>query len=305
MHFPKARFLRILAAVLVVLALGPSPSAPVDAAPASPAKLDPLLQQRSLLPGRSRVVLRAAHAGAASPALSLVPLLGGRVIRRLPIIDGVAIDLPNAALSALAGSPLVGHLSLDRLVSGAMERTGATIGAAAVRQELGLDGAGVGIAVIDSGVAPSHDDLADPASGTQRVDRFVDLTANRSAPYDDYGHGTHVAGIIAGNGFDSGGARSGIAPGAHLIVTDCDRRNVFARIGARNPLCPTIEWEKHQSPFLWSKLLGDVGFEAPRVRWAALNTLRGPGQLLLGHRLGSYMLTSAFLLRMRRSAHPA
>jgi len=95
------------------------------------------------------------------------------------------------------------------------------------------------------------------------------------------------------------------APGAHLIVTDCDRRNVFARIGARNPLCPTIEWEKHQSPFLWSKLLGDVGFEAPRVRWAALNTLRGPGQLLLGHRFGSYMLTSAFLLRMRRSAQPA
>ena len=37
-------------------------------------------------------------------------------------------------------------------------------------------------------------------------------------PYDDYGHGTHVAGIIAGTGFDSGGARRGIAPGADLIV---------------------------------------------------------------------------------------
>jgi serine protease AprX len=38
------------------------------------------------------------------------------------------------------------------------------------------------------------------------------------AAYDDYGHGTHVAGIIAGNGFDSSGARSGIAPAAHLVV---------------------------------------------------------------------------------------
>src|SRR6185295_16382960 len=36
--------------------------------------------------------------------------------------------------------------------------------------------------------------------------------------YDDYGHGTHVAGIIAGSGYDSSGARTGIAPGASLVV---------------------------------------------------------------------------------------
>ena len=39
-----------------------------------------------------------------------------------------------------------------------------------------------------------------------------------STPSDQYGHGTHVAGIIAGNGFDSGGARSGIAPASRLVV---------------------------------------------------------------------------------------
>jgi serine protease AprX len=38
------------------------------------------------------------------------------------------------------------------------------------------------------------------------------------APYDDYGHGTHVAGIIAGSGLDSGGRRRGIAPGASLVI---------------------------------------------------------------------------------------
>src|SRR5205823_8075260 len=100
-----------------------------------------------------------------------------------------------------------------------MERTGLTVGAPAVRAELGVDGTGVGVAVIDSGVAAWHDDLADPANpGTERVAAFVDFVNGAAVPYDDYGHGTHVAGIIAGNGYDSSGARSGIAPGAHLVV---------------------------------------------------------------------------------------
>ena len=218
MHFPRARFLRILAASVVVLGLGPSPSTHVEASPALLSKLDPLLQQQAGLGGRSRVVLRAPNAGALSAVQSASQLLGGRVTRRLPIIHSVALDLPNVALSALANSPLVARLSMDRVVAGAMERTGATTGATAARQEFGLNGAGVGIAVIDSGVAPAHDDLSDPANGAQRIDWFVDFTQGRTAAYDDYGHGTHVAGIIGGNGFDSGGARSGIAPGARLIV---------------------------------------------------------------------------------------
>src|SRR5207244_13193492 len=97
---------------------------------------------------------------------------------------------------------------------GSMERTGAAIGATAVRQEFGLDGSGVGVAVIDSGVYAAHDDLA----GTGHIAQFVDFVNGLQTAYDDFGHGTHVAGIIAGNGFDSSGARMGIAPGAHLIV---------------------------------------------------------------------------------------
>ena len=46
---------------------------------------------------------------------------------------------------------------------------------------------------------------------------LITSKANKN-PYDDHGHGTHVAGIIAGNGFDSAGARSGIAPAASLVV---------------------------------------------------------------------------------------
>src|SRR5207248_1088152 len=63
-----------------------------------------------------------------------------------------------------------------------------------------------------------HDDLLAPASNTLRVSQFVDFVNGTTAQYDDYGHGTHVAGIIAGNGFDSGGARSGIAPAANLLA---------------------------------------------------------------------------------------
>ena len=217
MHFPRARFVRILAAVLVVLALGPSPSARVDAE--GPSKLDPLVQQRVGQSGCSRVIVRLPNADALSPVTGLLPLLGGRSIKQLPLVNGIVLDLPNVALAALANSPLVDRISMDRLVAGAMERTGAATGAAAARQTFGLNGSGVGIAVIDSGVAPSHDDLTDPASGTQRVVRFVDFTQGGNPPaYDNYGHGTHVAGIIAGNGFDSGGARSGIAPAASLVV---------------------------------------------------------------------------------------
>jgi serine protease AprX len=208
---------RALAVALLLAAFAPSPSTPVAAAPNLAIKLDALLQRRAMLAGRSRAVLRTPTAAAMSLLAVQVPLLGGRVIRRLPAIHGVAVDVPNTALALLAASPLVVRASHDRVVVGAMDRTSAAVGANAVRQQLGLDGTGVGVAVIDSGVTPWHDDLADGAGG-QRVARFIDFVNGRAAAYDDYGHGTHVAGIVSGSGYDSGGARAGIAPGAHLVV---------------------------------------------------------------------------------------
>src|SRR5207237_4369229 len=66
-----------------------------------------------------------------------------------------------------------------------------------------------------------HDDLTNasgmPPFGGQRVSAFVDFVNGQLAPYDDSGHGTHVAGIIAGNGFDSGGLKAGMAPNASLV----------------------------------------------------------------------------------------
>jgi serine protease AprX len=142
---------------------------------------------------------------------------GGTRGRALPIIDAYVADVPNPALSGLSNNPAIAHIALDRVVVGTVERTGATIGATAVREESGYDGSGVGVAVIDSGITAWHDDLTGGGS-RQRVDAFVDFVNGRDTAYDDYGHGTHVAGIVAGNGMDSGGARSGIAPNARLIV---------------------------------------------------------------------------------------
>jgi serine protease AprX len=210
--------LRVLAAVLVAAASASSPSMPLGAAGHGHDKLDPLLKGRQATLGRSQVVLRLASADALAGVASLARSYGGKMIRRLPVVDSVVLDLPNTALSMVAGDPRVAGISADRLVVGAMDRTGAAIGATAVRQQLGYDGAGIGVAVIDSGASAFHDDLTDPATGATRVDRFVDFVNARPAPYDDYGHGTHVAGIIAGNGVDSAGARTGIAPRARLVV---------------------------------------------------------------------------------------
>ena len=52
----------------------------------------------------------------------------------------------------------------------------------------------------------------------QRVAHFVDFVNGYTQPYDDWGHGTHVAGIVAGNGFDTNGTRNAIAPGANIIA---------------------------------------------------------------------------------------
>ena len=105
-------------------------------------------------------------------------------------------------------------------------RTAVTTGARAVNELMGLTGVGVGVAVIDSGITSFHDDLTVASSstvypyGNQRVTKFVDFVNGRALPYDDNGHGTHVAGIVGGNGYDSAGSTSkaGMAPKASVIA---------------------------------------------------------------------------------------
>jgi len=166
--------------------------------------------------------------------------LGGKLGRSLNSINGKVVELPKGQLRKLADYPGVDRIVYDRPTAGEMNRVAVTVGARAVQQTYGYRGAGIGVAVIDSGIATWHDDLTYQGSSSlvrtkngQRVAAFVDFVNGRTSPYDDNGHGTHVAGIIAGNGFDSLGVRAGIAPDAHLVslkVLDQNGRGVISNV---------------------------------------------------------------------------
>ncbi len=148
--------------------------------------------------------------GCADPA-GAVRAAGGSVTADLSLIHGVAATLPVGA--QLAGCTVVANHALQ--VAGTVAGNPSSGPAETARQTLGLtssspDGDGVTVAVVDTGVDPSPD-LA------HRV-IHVDVTGtSHNSNADDYGHGTFVAGLIAGDGAASGGAYQGAAPDAKLL----------------------------------------------------------------------------------------
>jgi subtilisin family serine protease len=110
----------------------------------------------------------------------------------------------------LARSGDVGKVWLDRKVRVALSDSVPQIGAPQA-WAAGYTGAGVTVAVLDTGYDPTHPDLAG------RVGAAQDFTGEGSA-VDGHGHGTHVAATIAGSGAASDANRKGVAPGARLIV---------------------------------------------------------------------------------------
>lgn len=93
--------------------------------------------------------------------------------------------------------------------------------------------------------------------------------------------------------------RALLVPGGHLVLTDCGRRNLWGDLGLPNVFAPTIHWRIHQQPQVWDALMVAAGFRPARIRWAAPNTLRRPGQLVLGNRLGGYLTNSHFIMTSR------
>lgn len=71
-------------------------------------------------------------------------------------------------------------------------------------------GKGIGVAILDTGIYP-HIDFGN------RIRAFYDFLSYKPRPYDDNGHGTHVAGLVAGDGRASGGKYRGAAPGCSII----------------------------------------------------------------------------------------
>src|SRR5436190_1335209 len=207
---------RLVSAIAIAIALAttgyataPQPGSPTPA-PGGPSsavrnyKLDDVVSARAGANSQdtSKVIVVLA------PGAKL-PLQFGKYARggKLDLINGQALDVPNSVLNQLAAHPDVFRVHDDRPTFAHNYRTSVTVGAREVQNALGYTGAGVGVAVIDSGITTWHDDLTGSAGsypyGNQRVTKFVDFVSGNSQPYDDNGHGSHVAGTILGNGFDS------------------------------------------------------------------------------------------------------
>ena len=197
-------------AVAVILALTSMPA--FAQASSDTQKLDAVLQTRtSQLRGRSRVIVEYTSL----EDVRAITSQNGRVRGRLDGARAHVADVDNLRLLGLAADPRVARVMVDRPAFTTTFRTGAATGASLVRQDLGLTGRGVGIAVIDSGISAWQDEIA-----AERIVYFKDFTREAgdplaSQPSDEYGHGTHVAAIAAGSGAD--GRHLGMAPGAHLV----------------------------------------------------------------------------------------
>jgi serine protease AprX len=156
--------------------------------------------------------------GLLSPVAAVLEV-GGTVVTQYHLIDGVDALIPTAVeplLAALPGITVTPDVSVS--VQSTTESTGPHTPSDAFLQETGSTrlassgdtGQGVTVAVLDTGI----DNLPD-FSG--RLVGGVDLTNGNNPYQDSYGHGTFVAGLIAGNGASSNGQYSGEAPGAKLV----------------------------------------------------------------------------------------
>jgi serine protease AprX len=166
----------------------------------------------------------------------------GRIIGNLPIIHGLAVRITAGQARALAANadvhavslnttvisqslPTGGHLPMmpgSQSVSGDQVQTtyDQTLGVTPL-WKFGVTGTGVGVAVIDTGIDGALSDFSSAGGGHSRVIVSAVDNPQATSATDGYGHGTDVAGIIAGNGNNRADALSGqyvgVAPNANLV----------------------------------------------------------------------------------------
>jgi serine protease AprX len=145
---------------------------------------------------------------------------GASTKAQLHSINAAAFKLPASALAELEADPDVVFVSPDRQVQQTSTETDFYDQAveAPYAWSAGLDGNGVGVAVIDSGVTDNGDFSGD--TGGSRV--VYSQNFSTDGVNNAFGHGSHVAGIISGNGANSTGPGyfktfMGIAPEANIV----------------------------------------------------------------------------------------
>jgi serine protease AprX len=215
---------------------------PAFAEPAPNRKIDRGLQGSLREGGATQHVIISVKAGYRAEIRQALEKHGDRIKSEHPFVDALAADIHSDDVIELANHPWVLAISIDATVSagaaagsqgnfnGSQGNVNAAVmpGAAfdptkanTLRQTLGLprvsssltpSGSGVGVAIIDSGIAPL-DDFAG------RITGFYDFTKGGIpvAPFDDYGHGTHVAGLIGSSGVLSNSQFQGVAPNVTFV----------------------------------------------------------------------------------------
>jgi serine protease AprX len=155
-----------------------------------------------------------------SPELrALLRSTGVNVRKQFFNFNTLAVELPAYVVDSLESFPEVEFVSVDSEVRSFGGHVASTSGADNVRS-LGtngpLDGAGIGIAIVDSGIYSAHVAFLEAGTSRSRIIKSIDFTGEGRTD-DPYGHGTHVASAAAGNGLVSHGKYIGIAPKANII----------------------------------------------------------------------------------------
>ncbi len=166
------------------------------------------------LAGDLRRIGQRAPAEAAAKALSAAddPVRIRRTYTRLFV--GASARVRKEMLPAIRSLPYVTAVHLDLTVHALSEEGVEKIGANEVWEQLGTKGAGVVVAVIDTGIDYTHPALGGGLGPGFKVIGGWDFVNDDADPMDDSFHGTHVAGIIAANGV----GLTGVAPEASLLA---------------------------------------------------------------------------------------
>ena len=180
---------------------------------------------RTVTDATVRVIVQK-DAGAGRTPERTVERLGGELGRDLSIVNGFSATLPTEAIPALAATPGVRVLSLDRRMepqgtasSGIKSVYTKVVGSDAMAAD-GYTGRGVTVALVDTGVSNVPDlagrilEVKDDITGA--VAPCQNLSGEAGCQ-DSYGHGTFIAGLVAGNGASSGGRWKGAAPEASVL----------------------------------------------------------------------------------------
>ena len=171
---------------------------------------------------------------------STVQNSGGHNERQFQNFRLRAVTISAKAALELANRQDIAYVSLNREVR-TLGHVSVTTGADAVRTWNcstidGVDGTGIGIAVLDSGIDADHTSFNNGSN--PRVIASQDFTGEGRTD-DPYGHGTHVASIAAGNGRVSYGEYLGIAPNANIINL---RVLNSEGVGSTSGLLAALDW---------------------------------------------------------------